>query len=58
MNKFYYRQILFFTMHVHIATVGERVEPIINVIKAIPNIDVIYLLYTDRVEKYAQEIHD
>lgn len=45
-------------MHVHIATVGQAVEPIIKGFNAIPGIDKVYLLYSEPFLESARHLED
>ncbi len=42
-------------MHIHIANIGEHPEPVKNGIRGIGNIDAIFLLYSSKFERQAQE---
>ena len=43
-------------MHVHIATAGQAVEPVIKAFNAIPGIDKVYILYSKVYGESALEL--
>lgn len=53
MGKVYYGKTDFMTMHIHIATAGQAVEPVIKGFNAIPGIDRVYLVYSSAFEESA-----
>ncbi len=47
-----------FTMHIHLAMLGEKLEPVVNGVRGIPDIDRICIIYSKRFNEQANTVQE